>query len=137
MGFKSPNCSCDELADATSGGDAFLSDLGELLSADDAWGAGELTLAEDLEVSLLHKKERLLLINRLRTYSLGNIDHSSLLLGGGLAGLFRHEGPKLVKVHRWAVVLVSLIVEMSLSLLTEVARMTAHKHHKRRVSDIC
>lgn len=124
----------DELANATGGGDALLGNLGELLGTDNAGGSGELALAEDLEVSLL--KRRLLLINRLRTYSLGNIDHSSLLLGGGLAGLFGHEGPKLVKVHRWAVVLVSLIVEMSLSLLTEVARMTAHNNKKRRVSDI-
>ena len=44
--------SCDELASATLLSNAFLSSLGELLGSDDADTGWELTLAEDLEVSL-------------------------------------------------------------------------------------
>jgi len=55
---------------------------------------------------------------------LGNVDNSSLLLGWVGAGIFRYEGPKLVKVDSGAVILVSLKVEMSLSLLSVVAWMT-------------
>ena len=75
--------SADELADTTSSADTLLGDLGELLGANDHGGAGELALAEDLEETLKQKSR--LLINNLRTYGLGNIDHSSLLLGGGCA----------------------------------------------------
>jgi hypothetical protein len=113
------------LADTTGSADTLLGDLGELLGADNHGGVGKLALAEDLEETLKQKSR--LLINNLRTYGLGNIDHSSLLLGGGFARLFGHEGPQLVNVHRGAVVLVFLIVEMSLTLLSEVAWVTAHK----------
>ena len=69
------------------------------------------------------------------TYSLGNIDHSSLLLGRGFASFLGDEGPELVKVHRWAVILVFLIVEMSLSLLSVVAWMTVY--HKNILVSFC
>ena len=48
----SRGCSCDELADASLLSNASLSGGGELLSADNADTGWELTLAEDLEVSL-------------------------------------------------------------------------------------
>lgn len=61
---------------------------------------------------------------------LGNIDHSSLLLGGRLAGILGHESPEFVKVDRRAVILISLQMEMSLSLLSVVAWMTIdNKNH--------
>jgi len=103
--------SCDELADTAGGSDASLSDGGELLGANNAGNLGELALAEDLEEA-----------------SLGNIDNSSRLLSRGFACLLGHEGPKLVNVHRGAVVLVSLIVEMSLSFLSVVAGVIFHHH---------
>ena len=56
--------SCDELADTTGGSDALLSNLGELLGTDNAWGSWELTLAEDLEESLFDARKRLLLISK-------------------------------------------------------------------------
>ena len=128
---KSSVRSGDELADATGGLDALLGDLGELLGADDAGSVGELALAQNLEVALMcanrqtrSASESRLLFNKKQTYSLGNIDHSRLLLGGSFACLLGHESPQLVKVHRRAVVLVSLIVEMSLSLLSVVVGVT-------------
>lgn len=126
---ESTVCSCNELADATGSPDASLSDGGELLGADNAGNGRELALSEDLEVAL--KATNRLLFNKKETYSLGNIDNRSLLLSGGLACALGHEGPKLVKVHRGAVVLVSLIVEMSLSVLAEVAGVTIHKQISR------
>ena len=69
------------------------------------------------------------------TYSLGNIDHSGLRISRGLACILGHEGPKLVKVHRWEVELVFLIVEMSLSLLSVVAWMTVY--HKNILVSFC
>ena len=120
--------SCDELADTTGSSDALLGNLGEHLGAHNAGHVGELALAKDLDEALKTKQStvRPLLINKKETYSFGSIDHSSLLLGGGFACFLGHESPELVKVHRWAVVLVFLIVEMSLSLLSEVAWMTAY-----------
>ena len=44
--------SCHELADTTSGADTLFGDLGEEFGAHDAGGAGEFSLAEDLEVAL-------------------------------------------------------------------------------------
>ena len=76
-----------------------------------------------------------LLFNKKRTYSLGNIDHSGLRIGRGLAWILGHEGPKLVKIHRWEVILVFLIVEMSLSLLSVVAWMTVY--HKNILVSFC
>ena len=46
------HCSCNELADTTGGSNSLLSDLGELLGADNAWLGNELALSEDLEEAL-------------------------------------------------------------------------------------
>ena len=72
--------SCDELADTAGGSDAFLCDLGEELGAHDAGLRGELTLSADLNEALYQRNRSYYLIKR-NTYSLGNIDHSSLVLG--------------------------------------------------------
>ena len=125
-------CSADELADATGGADATLSLRRELLSAHDARDLGDLTLAEDLEETL--QQHNRLLFNKKETYSLGNIDHSSFLLGRGLACLLGHEGPQLVNIHRGLVVLVLLVVEVSLTILTEVARMAAQRKEHGRLA---
>jgi hypothetical protein len=64
-----------------------------------------------------------------KTYSFGNIDDGCVLLGRGAAGFFRNKCPQFVEVNSGFVVLVSLIVEMTLSLLTEVTWMAVMKNN--------
>lgn len=47
-----PQCSSNELANTTGGLDSLLSNLGELLSSDDAWSCWEGTRSQDLEEAL-------------------------------------------------------------------------------------
>ena len=133
QGIRGGLCSCNELAGTTSSLDTLLSNLWELLGLDEAWHIWELSLSENLEESLIQTKKAMLvyyLIITSNTYSLGNIDHSSLCSSRVLTCLFWDEGPELVKVHSWSVVLIFLIVEVTLSFLSEVAWMTAHNKKK-------
>ena len=118
------HCSSDELGDTTSGLDASDGDLGEHLGTNDARSRWELSLAENFHEALQTNR---LLINKKRTYSLGNIDNSCFLFSRCLTSLLGHESPEFVEVDCWAVVLVFLIVEMSLSFLSVVSWMTTHK----------
>lgn len=60
------------------------------------------------------------------TYSFSNIDDHGLVLGGVLASVLGDQGPELVQVQGGLEVLVSLIVEVALSLLAVVTRVTAN-----------
>lgn len=62
------------------------------------------------------------------TYSSDNVDDRDLILGMILvlgAGLLRHQGPQLVKVHCWHVVLVLAQVEVP---HTELAGKTTDQY---------
>lgn len=59
-----------------------------------------------------------------RTYRFDDINNNSFVLSGGLASFLRHEGPQLVQVESWFVILILLVMEVALTLLTEVARVT-------------
>jgi len=82
------------------------------LLADDNQGVlGKLALSEHLEVTVL-----------------GDINHSNVVFFGRSTGLLSDKTPKFVEVDDRSKLLVSLQVEVSLASLSEVARMTEHKH---------
>ena len=78
---------------------------------------------------------RRLLFNTL-TYILGDINNDSFGGSGGLASFLRHEGPDLVEVDSGFEILISLEVEVSLTLLTEVTRMAVTGYTKKGVLTI-
>jgi hypothetical protein len=67
---------------------------------------------------------RVLLFNK-ETYRLDDINNNSIGGCGGFASILWHEGPKFVEVDGGFEVLISLKVEVTLTLLTEVPWMAA------------
>ncbi len=59
-----------------------------------------------------------------KTYGLDDINNNSLVSSGGLASVLGDEGPQLVEVDGGFEVLVSLKMEVTLALLSEIPWMT-------------
>ena len=93
--------------------DLLLSKLANKLGSDDQWLLWELSLSEDLEVSVV-----------------GHINNwgSRGVLGGLCTGIISDEGPDLVQVDDWAEVLVLVQVEVTHTNLSEVTWMVFIEH---------
>jgi len=71
------------------------------------------------------------------TYGFGNINDRDFILGGTVSGFLRNECPQLVCVNGWAEVVVSLHVEHSHTVLSEVTGMTGRRLIKHSLLTIC
>ena len=102
--------SCSQDTCSSNSSDLLLGDFTEKLGLDDNCLGGQESLSENLEVS-----------------SLGDInDGNSILIGSmELSGLFSDEGPNLIDVNWGEMLSVSLEVEDSDTLLSEVAGMVS------------
>jgi len=93
--------------------DLLLSKLANKLGSDDQWLLWELSLSEDLEVSVV-----------------GHINNwcGRGILGGLGTGIISNKGPNLVQVDDWAEVLVLVQVEVTHTDLSKVTWMVFIKH---------
>lgn len=107
MGMGCVLSSCDKSDSTSDGLDALLSMVGDLFAHDNHGGLGQFALAKHLEVAVL-----------------GHVNDGSS--GGFRLGtrLLAHQRPQLVQVDHRSELLVPLQVEVSLTSLSEVTRMT-------------